>query len=536
MEERVTEAAYDELEATFQVAQRNALGHSVHQGVWQATGTPLFRQDVNGDISVFLRDALGVVTEQRGADGYEVRVSARRPIADDPVGTAMVIERTSNRDESRAEYLDAVGRLIANRELRASGAVWELTRYDALDRVVQSSIPFFDGESPHFLSTRYGGLDSRPRSADSRSGLVRYDYLDSNLGYQMTDPAGTVTQVFASAINDNEARIDALGQVTTVEHTPRGELRRVTVAGAETLQNGFDPLGRVVSTDSPDRGRRESRYNSFDEVIVDIDGVGEVEEISRDVLGREVVRTHRDTDGKTRHWVQAWDGGQGAGIGRLGSATSFDGHQRLYRYLEGGQLHRIVQVLAGEEGTPWWFAAMYYFYDATGRHISTTFPRIEVNQPTLGVGLRYEAGELVELQQAGSTHRIWTIDERNADGQWESGRFGNGVAIERRFDSLSTRLDTIDARSPGGVGLFWQKIAEYDPVGNVLQLERSLGGEPRRTIAFSYDDEYRMASVNDPTLEPLIVEYDLAGNIASKTDVGPISYEGRRFSPTSIAG
>ncbi|MDV6013814.1 LamG-like jellyroll fold domain-containing protein, partial [Haloechinothrix sp. LS1_15] len=291
---------------------------------------------------------------------------------------------------------------------------------------------------------------------------------------------------------------------TEIERDERGLRLAVTdprgADGADaadyTVEFAYDRFGRQIREiappvevesegDEPERTRpvTETGYNTFGDVVADVDPNGNVTRYDYDRAGRLVSETRPDyTPPGADEPITATTTREYDDAGRVVAEVDAAGHETTYGYDELGHLRRVTDPpsVTGQAG-----GTTIANYTATGL-------RLLVSDPT-----------------GAQTHATY-------DG---FGRQITETVVERQPQEryLTTEFTYDELGNPA---------SETDPLGRTTTLEHNDLGDPVsitdpagvETTA-TYDGVGRPVELHDPAGTTTRLEYDLAGRVLSETDV-----------------
>jgi RHS repeat-associated protein len=292
----------------------------------------------------------------------------------DAIGTA-----TTNSYDSATGYLthsatlDASGDILSSNSYaydsngnRLTSTVWRLVNgsweadtttniYDAMNRVTQTINP--DGGTN---TTIYNATGQQQATVDALGNVTSYTYDNENRLVRTTYPDGTTT---SSAYDANGNRVTSTDQES-----------RVT-------QYQYDPLNRLTNTIYPDNITSATIYDAFGRVAQTIDARGTITANAYDVAGRRIAVTNAFGTSVQAVSVNSYDPN-----GNQVTFTDANGHSTTNIY---DALNRQVEVeYAG--GTK-----SFTVYDAAGRTVAQT------NQDNIGTWFSYDgAGRLIAVTNA----------------------------------------------------------------------------------------------------------------------------------------
>ncbi|MDQ0072702.1 YD repeat-containing protein [Variovorax boronicumulans] len=417
----------------------------------------LFFYDQNGRLTHSI-NALGEVTEQQydtlGQLGatvrYGTRLASMAGLAGGLVTPALTTAINGIRNaalDSKQTFTYAItGKLISST--------------DELGNLAQSRYNAF-GELIGRTQALGGGAELIQSMSVDRRGLV----------------TGTVQD--ASGIN----------AITSAIYDAFGRLTRSTDANGNVRQQGFDRLGRTVTTTDALLGVRTTSYDAFDRVLTQTDATGQVTTYTYDKTLRSVaVKTPENitvTTVRTR-------------LGQTQSVVDGNGNTTSYTYDKNG--NRLVTTTA--------LTTTANTYDRSTRLATTRDANGTIT--TLG----YDAANRLLTRTVDPTGlNLITTYAYDAKGRQISVTDPNGVVTSIVYD-LKGQV-TSKAVDPTGLNLVTQYT--YDGVGNTLTVIDPNGV----TTQYVYDKLGRRTQMRvDPTRLNLTTAYayDKNGNLTSSTD------------------
>ncbi|WP_437991057.1 RHS repeat domain-containing protein [Sorangium sp. So ce145] len=343
--------------------------------------------------------------------------------------------------------------------------------------------------------------------------------------------------------------------VTRYQHSPLGELVRVTDARNNATTATYDSVGRMVTLVSPDAGRTEWRYDLVGNLrakqTAELAAQGQLIRYEYDFnrlrkidtpVTQDVLYTYGEPD----------DAGdeQGNRAARLVEETSAAG-KRSFRYDRFGNTAELTSEFPRlrEPHRGPYQATMKYVFDALGRMQELHFPGSGEEIVRYG----YDRGGAV-VSVVGENQRVnpqhpsepRTTEYLRHIGYDEFGQrarvvAGNGIETKYRYDESTRRMTEVDAdhqsaqmRSMGRAPRPFQRLRyRYDLVGNIRELnnevpfDESLGGAvmvARTQQRFAYDDLNQLTEAsgnyqergNEQQRYTLGIDYDVLGNATTK--------------------
>jgi RHS repeat-associated protein len=335
----------------------------------------------------------------------------------------------------------------------------------------------------------------------------------------------------------------------TYEYNAVGNLEQIIgVDGAVTTMT-YDRVGRKVAMSDPDKGQREYAYNAFGEVTRQIDSRGQALDFSYDNEGRVIDRWERSgvsslTDNSyttLNHEQTTWKNSissSSAGYGLIDSVTYHSGdsgarlHHREYHYDEFGRIDIVSTTIDSSQFLE------QTTYDQFGR----VFQQFDASGDDRGIRYIYENGYLDKLREAreGPAGEIYQdILAKDARGNVTAMQLGNGVEAFAEYDPASGAVQRLEAYDQNGNEIQDLNFV-FDLLGNLAgRHDMSAGNDISESFEYDSLNRLRTVSLTAPahgvgTPEiTLNVQYDVAGNITYKSDIGSYTY-GENAGPHAV--
>ncbi len=408
----------------------------------------------------------------------------------------------------------------------------------------------------------------------------------SGTSVRTIDPRGHITTTYRNSLGQIERVVDELGHPTTYNYAPFGDLKKVTDTVGAAVQIETSHGFRTALID-PDLGTHRYTYNAFGEVTSHVDGDGRTTRLEYDVLGRRTKMIDREGGVTTWSFDNAPNGMGRLGrtkspdeheriffydeAGRIETERTIVDEETFdlsYRYDEAGRIDE-VHYPPSSDGEA--FAAKYNYHNGILRSVSeassgfTFWTRVQTN--TLGQTTRAFFGNGVETTRAygaeGRLHRIQTTlpSAPTAFAQDRAYNYDQRDNLIGRIDHRQSMTESFtydpmnrlvyaafkegtDAlnpprRVPSGTNntiqeLPWplQEHAKDQPPLQGQEPHPQPNRLPRSTVLpTTWFQHLRSLGSSQPqTDEPppyqseLSLEYDEAGNIQYRSDVGTYEY------------
>jgi RHS repeat-associated protein len=455
----VTTRTYDAMGDVTSVT--NALGQVTHYTSYDPDGRPLTIQDPNGLVKTLTYNFRGQITSKTEAQWVTT-------YAHDTVGQLTKLTRPDG--SFLAFTYDAAHRLVGFADALGNRTVYTL---DAAGDRTQWQVL---GASSNLIRTRSYNYDAVTRliqeiGAAGQTTSYAYD-TNSNLT-QIADPLGHATSAAYDALNRAIKRTDANGGLTTIGYDNESRLASVTDPRGLPTSYVHDGLDDLTSISSPDTGVTAKTYDAAGNLITSTDARGDTTTYTYDALNRITKATFADSTSIVYQYDQGANG-----IGHLTSMTDAGGTTTWVYDIHGHVTSKQQTTGAVTLTTSLTYtattgllasmtypsgAAIFYFYDATGRVSAITY------QPSGGT--TSSLLNQIAYQPFGGPAVSWSL--------------GNGGTYSRTFDH--------DGRIAG------------------LALPASV------TIALAYDAASRITGITETGLANKTFGYDALGRLTNYT-------------------
>ncbi|WP_259471467.1 RHS repeat-associated core domain-containing protein [Streptomyces shenzhenensis] len=353
------------------------------------------------------------------------------------------------------------------------------TDYDGLGRQVEVRQIAGNGDGGTVLSTTktiYGG---------DRTTLI--PPVGDTTVTSLVDARGNVTELRQHHTRDPQSAYDT----TTYDHTPSGDLLKVTDPAGNNWSYTYDQLGHQISFSDPDRGRTDTKYDDHGQVISSTDQRGTALFNTYDGLGRKTELREGSATGNLRvKWT--YDTVTGA-KGQLAESTRYvDGqaytaavtaYDKLYRPT------RTATVIPASEGA---LAGTYQSgtaYKPSGLVASLSYSAAG-SLPGGSISYTYEDQTLRPIAVFGQgmtssatySHTgkplIYTFGLTNG---------GQKTQVTNTYEFGTQRLSSTRVDREGQAGVDQNVTFRYDEAGNVLSLrDTSRTGTDNQCFTYDY--------------------------------------------------
>ncbi|MFY1636231.1 ricin-type beta-trefoil lectin domain protein [Solwaraspora sp. WMMB335] len=517
---------------TYQVTERNPLGHEQTQEIEPGRGTVGRTTDANGHTSQASYDPLGRLVEawapgRAPAPGAvpdfraEYHLPAGKPPYvvtkvrghDSRVQTAVTLYDGLGRERQSQQEAVGGGRLISDTLYNNSGEVWQTNNAYFADGSPSGQLftPLADTAVPNATRYAYDGLGRVVTEMPVLAGVetpdraTRYEYgtdhstvinpINSASYRLFTDAVGRTVRVDTFTDNARTAFTS-----TRYEYDPRGQLARAWHSADPdhpwTWQ--YDQRGRLVTAADPDAGTTTLGYDHRDRPLTSTNARGVTVWNGYDELSRPTQQRLGGAGG-TLLAEYAYDTAPG-GVGLPASATRYtDGSaytQQVGGYTDDYQPTSTTLTLPQSVADAWGLATSYtygYTYTDTGLPAATSLPAVG-SLPAEKVLVRYTAdglpltvsgrdwygsetvyspyGQVLRSTLGAQPYRVWTMASYDD---------ASGALLDQQV----YREQTGDTSVVGG-NLVSRRSYFYDGSGNVLAIrEHATGIEERQCFNHS---------------------------------------------------
>ncbi|MBG6211058.1 RHS repeat-associated protein [Labrenzia sp. EL_126] len=508
-EARTQSAKYDD-RGRLTISETNALGHTIQHSYNELLSLVTTTVDPNGVTVANEYDGFGQLTKAvspTGLESTQVRQFIDGPELD---GRKVVfsVEETVGDLPPQTSYFDRQGRLLRSKSIGFAGqTVLKDTKFDARGRATHSSLPFFEGDVVHYSQTFYDELNRAilVEAPDGGKTKTVFDGLTTTI----TDAEGRSAAEVKNPKGLTVKTIDSLGGELSFVHGPGDRLNKTIQVDGLELVNHYDQIGNKIRSTDPNLGQWDYAYNAFGEITWQRDAKGQTTTVDYDLLGRPLRRTMPDNVEE-----YSYDSSE-FGIGKSSRVTNSQGYREDFSYDNFGRL-KTKQTRIDQE-----FFSVSYAYDQYDRIVDTFHPenfRTENTYDDFGF-LSHVSSNDPRQAFISPLQERWRAVDRDQYGRVTKEVFGNGVSTQTKHNPTKGTVEHIETASVSET--ITDLHLEYDLVGNLKSKDEKVSA---RTEEFEYDVLYRVErwDLNGKTKGQY--EYDAAGRILFKSDVGRYSY------------
>ncbi|GGC87345.1 hypothetical protein GCM10011396_38240 [Undibacterium terreum] len=527
----LSDTSYDS-KGRFPVLVKNALGQSETRSYYAGTGIQKSLTGPNNLTTSWLADGFGRISGEQRADGtydllYQKQCSSDCP----PYATVAIIKDTFGGGANFA----------GGSRMRVPLIVYN----DSANHVVRNMTWGFDG-SPIYKDQTYDSQGQLSDSYQSRFGtgnsyLERHQEYDDlqritkvttfdeggQPQYTATNYQGLVNVVTNPKLQQRTNTLDVLGRAvqvvdsmsgsTNFRYEPFGNLNYTKDPNGNEISVLYDNLGRRTDLNDPDLGHIHYDVDplgrTWRQVTPNQRAQSKATTFEFDALDRMVARHESDLESR---WI--YDAAA-KGIGSLTEAYTFilgsstKDYDRVHTYDSLGRPSLITQLINGYSFTN------LPEYDIWGRLIRNTYQR--ASDTAKVYDSRYNGtGYLARIERGAQV--LWQVLSQDAAQRITSALLGNGLTDFRGYNVYSGRLENGSVQTTTNTTRVLESY-HYDAIGNVTQRSQywDNGGFDE---SFSYDGLNRLSTSQVGSKPLLNFNYDAAGNLKTKTDLGTYTY------------
>ncbi len=511
----------------FPITTTNALGHTATATYDPKWGLVATQTDPNGLIVSFDYDGFGRKIQHTLPDGTQTTFSSILCDATNPCSTMAngvapkySVSTVSTGIAPSKTYMDILGRVVRAEGVSLNGTtVYQDTEYDTLGRVKRNSHPYFTSATPVWegAGTTYDALGrvTSTTAADGQITTTTYNGLTNTV--EVSGPI-IITRSRTSVKNAAGQLVsvtDSLypSQPTTYQYDAIGNLTKVIDPSSNQTTMVYDLRGNKTQMSDPDMGIWNYVYNSIGQLTSQTNAKSQTQTVTYDLLGR--LKTRVTTEG-TSTWT--YDTAT-KGIGKFASVSGPSGYQASATYDSLGRPSTGTVTTGGQSYTT------TTTYNALGQVNTTTYP-------STGFAIKriYNAnGYLTEIRNNQNNALYWQANQNDALGHITQETLGNGLTTTSTYDATNGSLTGLV--TTGTAGTAQNETFTFDVLGNLLSRRDNLQS---LTENFAYDTLNRLTQVTGPASKTY--QYNVLGNVTSKSDVGTYTYGTKPHAVTATSG
>ena len=503
---RAMSFTYDLATASFRTTATDDLGRTNRSEYDYRFGTLLRDVDRSGNETVTTSDAFGR-TVRVVQPGDETSPFGTVTFQYSPVGNpqqqsyaVLLTENAGTSDVFETTYyFDAAGKVYESREEGPEG-VPVITSFEFGDdgQPLASSMPYFEGASPRFMTSERDDLGRVVSLTDPLGQQVRMSYSGHRLDVE--NARGNVTSVLSNPNGDPltvSLSVGGVPQTTRYEYDVLGRMTRLVDALGNETRVSFDGAGRRTQLDDPNAGVFNYRYDGegrlIEQVLPDGKSILFVYSAAGELIEKKL------PDGTSQTFVYGTNATPNA-VGLLVEVRDAAG----VMYITYDERARPVTKRRQVDGRTYLTA---FSYDSMNRVRRVTYP------DGFQVYYEYDSGNNLVAVTDKNGQTIADGFQYNAAKRITAFDYGNGVKADYAYDDLDRMVYT---RSSTASGLDLQELHYvFDSANNVLAMSDQITG---MTQSFDYDEANRLVRAVGSYGEEHY-EYDAIGNLLQKGDM-----------------
>ena len=507
--QRTTKSTYDS-QGRYVISETNSLGHIVSKTIDYDRGLVVSATDAIGNVTEYVYDGFGNIKKESNSLSTTYSITGwSQGMEDAPENSKYFSYSEKPGEPSVWVYFDCLGRSVRRVTENYDGKkkIYCDFEYNSKGQLVKKSEPYFSDDTKIYWTTT--------------------EYDDCGRIVKQTDPDGSISSIEYKGFVTTAT--DAKGHTKTKEENLQGWLIRSTDNNGVSINYTYDASGRNIEIEGPnkyiqmdydimgnrtylydsDLGTVKSKYNTYGELVETKDANGTTK-YEYDQLGRTVKEIRPDMTVTNVYDTNC--------LGLLTSTESSNGVTKTYTYDKYGRIKRINQ---SDKITSSNFNVSYTYteynqvktisYPESSLHIRNVYSK-------KGKHIR------VEKISSGSTYKIWGSTSENARGEIETEYFGtnNNIESTTKYSPETGRIIQMTTKNRDNNNILLNWSYKYDVNGCLTERKDQKRG---LTENFTYDNLDRLltASKNGTIYQEM--EYDDAGNILSKSDVGQYVYK-----------
>jgi RHS repeat-associated protein len=509
----------------------NALGQTVSTAYNYNLGVKSSATDANGVSVSWVYDDFSRKTMESRSDSTATTWSYTDCVSPSCWGTAdlrlqtteTLLSSTGATVRVHEVFSDGLDRLRLDEGNRVLG-IWttQITSYDSLGRKSEVQLPYSSAGNGYHIYA-YDAVnrpltDTLYTSSGSQYRQISIGYLGQTA--TVTDPKGNIV----TKITDVEGKLRQVTDPAEGVHGGAAGTTKYTYDSFDNLVTIVDAIGakstyiynirgfKTGSSDA-DTGAWTFTPDSLNELQSQKDANAQVTSFTYDALGRLLTRLEPESTTATTFTYGA--SATAHNIGQLASVAKPDGYAESYVY---DSIGRPQTRVITEDTTNYQFD---YAYNTLGALNTLTYP---VSTSGVRFALKYlydSAGYLNEVQDASAGTAFWTLTGANDNSAPTMEVLGNAVSVATGYTPWTGEMITRTEGSAGSTTNLQNLSYTWDLNGNLAQRVDNRQG---LTEAFTLDALNRLSTVTLNGVQTLSVQYDQAGDITNKSDVGAYTY------------
>ncbi|MBK9583243.1 MAG: VCBS repeat-containing protein [Saprospiraceae bacterium] len=504
-----------DIRGRFIVQQTNDLGHISKASYNNLFGHKKSVTDINGIISYTYFDDFGRIKRAEGADSSWTETMYRRCNGDCPPQAVTFTIETYANGRTDKSYFDKMGREVKSETLGFKGrTIFTQNKYNFSGRLISTSDPYYSGETPKFSTISYDKLGREILREETGGSISSKTYY--GLGMKVVNPIGQTKTSYTFANGKVQQSIDNQGNELQFRYDAQGNTVKTILPTGHEVISEFNILNQQTKLIDPDLGTYIYRYNAIGEIKYQRDPKGNEVFMKYDTLGRLIER--KELEDVSYFTYDSATNGIGMLAFKGNKMTPASSQYITHFTYQYDYLSRPVSTTYQAEGDSVTYT-MTTEYDTLSRPVKLTYPTINGVQTRIRYtydGLGYNDKIIDDITNV----VYWSLDSINSQGQLTKYTLGNGNKVERMYDMEFDWINEIKTTTSSNQ-IVQHLQYDYDFLGNV-QWRKDLKNNMQEY--FSYDNLNRLTQAQVTGYNAIQMQYDILGNITSKSDLGIYHY------------
>ena len=395
--------------------------------------------------------------------------------------------------------------------------------YDGLGRLIKTSDPYFNGDTPVYTENKYN--TTLPRvDYIIFTDQTEMHYTYNGLATITTNEAGQAEVQKKNAIGLMDESTDANSKTIKSEYSYENNnlINTIVIQQHPETQTTIkiDKFGNRFEIIDPSSGTITETHNAFGELISSTDQKQIVTSYTYDLNGRMI---SRNVGGELTTWL--YDN-KPHGIGLL-DKTYTNVNTVEYFYDELSRVKQKDETITGEED-PFSFT---YVYDSYSRTKEQKYPSgVNIRNHYLENGYLYKITEV-----SNGIKELWRSTVINAKNQIQTNKLGNIITTDYSFKTNTDYLSSIHTVT--GTNVLQDLEYQWDDIGNMTSRKKWIDRSQSLYLeeSFGYDNLNRLTTINVNGQNTYSMIYDDLGNITEKTPLTTMNYGGVGLGPYAVS-
>ncbi len=414
---------------------------------------------------------------------------------------------------------DKFDRKIQIRTLVMGKWLYADTQYDLFGKVIKTSEPYYEGETPLWNTTEYDDLN-RPVKETLYTGKVITTCYE---GLKVTVQNGhkKISRTLDASGHTIEHN-DSGGKIQYIYY-PNGALKEAGYDGM-VIKNEQDGWGNKTKTIDPSAGTYEYQYDNFGRLFKETTPKGSTT-ITYDAYGK-VLTEVTEGDGASISKAYTYDS-------KTKLPTKIAGYSNGKSYAYETYYDSYYRIKGKKDTTPYLVSESNSTFDSYGRaditSLKTTVTEIGYTT-TSQVRNEYNAyGELIRQWDAGTNKLIREVQSINSHGQVTQMKYGNGYTLTNTYNNWFYLQNIIHKNgSLTAVNMDY----DYDVLKGVLKSRNNKNFSKNESFEYDQLDRLLKERVNNVLINEYT--YDKRGRMTYNSNIGSYQYANNSYQLNQI--